>query len=565
MATVPEGIDPSLAEILGGSDRVDSTPNWLKRIDHWATRTGDWLNPILVKETRQALKSRQFVVTFSLLLLASLAWTVIGCLLLMPQIYYTPSAPTLLTGYYFVLAVPMLLVVPLAAYRSLEGEVDDGTLELLTITSLSPRQIVTGKLASAALQMLLYFVALFPCVAFAYTLRGVDLPTLALLIGILIVAGLSLTLVALAQAPVAAGRMGQIVSLLATLVILVGAEYLIGAFATTLINNGIQIEARELAFVIICVLLIVISFAAILLTSTAAKLTPESENRSTGIRMAVLFHMLVVLGISAAAVATMRDTINGPINMYEIAAIPIFTSGYLVIFWVLVGAMICAESPALTPRIRRELPGTFLGRALWTWMTPGPATGLVFSVVGMTIGVAANHWMLASLADLGQWAQTQAELHLMMSLLVVSYVTFALVGVRVLIAFLRSRNSLNVRVGLAAMAVILLLMAVVPYSIALHWNDYRQFEYSVWQASNWVWTIERAAAGALDSMVVYLVVSIAFTAFLVHLLLLGQRVLPQRLATPERVLEEYRRMAGWVPADDEENDPLGLGTGVSNP
>src|SRR5690606_14422398 len=151
-------------------------------------------------------KSRQFVATFGLLLFASLAWTIVGSMLQMPQIYYMPSAPRMLIGYYLVLAVPMLLVVPLAAYRSLESEVDDGTLELLSVTALSPRQIVSGKLASAALQMLLYFIALFPCVAYAYTLRGVDLPTLALLMGMLIVAGLGLTIVALFFAPVTPGR-----------------------------------------------------------------------------------------------------------------------------------------------------------------------------------------------------------------------------------------------------------------------------------------------------------------------------------------------------------------------
>ena len=125
----------------------------------------------MVKETRQALKSRQFVITFSVLLFAALGWTIVGSLSMMPQIYNTPSAPRMLIGYYIVLAIPMLLVVPLAAYRSLEGEIDDGTLELLSITTLSPWQIVLGKLASAMLQMLLYFVALFPCVAHPFQLR----------------------------------------------------------------------------------------------------------------------------------------------------------------------------------------------------------------------------------------------------------------------------------------------------------------------------------------------------------------------------------------------------------
>ena len=133
----------------------------LEKLDAWCEKWSDRFNPILVKETRQALKSRQFVITFSLLLFAALSWTIVGTFSLMPAIYTSPSAPRMMLGYYFVLALPMLLVVPLAAYRSLEGEIDDGTLELLSITSLSPRQIILGKLASAMLQMLLYFVVLF--------------------------------------------------------------------------------------------------------------------------------------------------------------------------------------------------------------------------------------------------------------------------------------------------------------------------------------------------------------------------------------------------------------------
>src|SRR6056297_2374663 len=177
----------------------------LERLDRFCARSGDLINPILVKETRQSLKSRQFVVTFSLILFAALAWTIAGSLSLMPGIYTRPSAPRMMIGYYLVLALPMLLVVPLAAYRSLEAEIDDGTLELLSITALSPWQIVLGKLASASLQMMLYLVALFPCMAYAYTLRGVDLPALALMMAILVTAAMTLTVIALSFAPLARG------------------------------------------------------------------------------------------------------------------------------------------------------------------------------------------------------------------------------------------------------------------------------------------------------------------------------------------------------------------------
>ena len=211
-ATLDPASDTANASPSGESGWTDA----LHRLDDWCERFGDAVNPILVKETRQALKSRQFVVTFSLLLLAALGWTVMGSLSMMPQIYTSPSAPNMMIGFYVVLAIPMLLVVPLAAYRSLEGEIDDGTLELLTITTLSPWQIVLGKLAGASLQMLLYFVTLFPCLAFAYSLRGVDLPTTFLIVGALGVVGLFLTILGLFFAPISRGRTNRVISLLAS-------------------------------------------------------------------------------------------------------------------------------------------------------------------------------------------------------------------------------------------------------------------------------------------------------------------------------------------------------------
>ena len=564
MTTVSDTRDANLVAIFNSDEEADHPPSWLDRIDAWATRAGDAINPILVKETRQALKSRQFVATFGLLLFASLAWTIVGSMLLMPQIYYMPSAPRLLIGYYLVLAVPMLLVVPLAAYRSLEGEVDDGTLELLSVTALSPRQVVSGKLASAALQMLLYFIALFPCVAYAYTLRGVDLPTLALLMGMLVLAGLGLTIVALFFAPVTPGRTSQITSLLAVLSILLASEFALGSLAIELIQRGNPLSFSDTLFMIVSVLAIGISAAAILLTATAAKLTPESENRSTGIRIAVLVHMFCVIAVASFAVASGQAA---PTNPDSLIFIPMVLSIYLVGFWALVGALMAAESPAMTPRIRRELPGTFLGRLLLTWLTPGPATGLIFSMATFTVAAVAAHWLLWQLVESGSsvWIGDALEGHRLMLVLVGCYLMFALVGVRTIVGMLRWKQPVKVSVGIAAMAVVLLAMSVIPYSIQLHWNDYRQFEYSAWQFTNWIWTIERAGNNALDGLVVYLVIALGLISFLSHLLLVGRRVLPQRLATPQRVQEEYRRMAGLEPIAEEENDPLGLGISGSKP
>ena len=44
----------------------------------------------------------------------------------------------------------------------------------LSITTLKPRQIISGKLGSSIVQMAVYFSAITPCLAFTYLLRGVD-------------------------------------------------------------------------------------------------------------------------------------------------------------------------------------------------------------------------------------------------------------------------------------------------------------------------------------------------------------------------------------------------------
>ena len=105
--------------------------------EDWLGQIGEQLNPILVKEARQAMKSRQFTVTFTLLLVFGWLWSIVGVATQMPNVYYVPTGLYMLVGYYFILAAPLLLVVPFSAYRSLASEREDGTYELLSISTLS--------------------------------------------------------------------------------------------------------------------------------------------------------------------------------------------------------------------------------------------------------------------------------------------------------------------------------------------------------------------------------------------------------------------------------------------
>ncbi|XZE55391.1 ABC transporter permease [Planctomycetaceae bacterium SH139] len=520
---------------------------WLRRLDDVTIRVGDWLNPILVKEARQALKSRQFLITFSLLLVAAWGWTATAILMLMPRIYYVPSGQTLLIGYYLVLAVPMLLVVPLAAHRSLAAEVDDGTLDLLSVTSLSPMQIITGKLASAALQMMLYFVALFPCVAFSYVLRGVDLPSIVGMLGLTIAVGILLTVFGLFLAALPKSRAGQLGMLVGMLIIEMIAQYAVAMLAIEIIQGGFfgEIDVRFIANTVI-IIGITATAALVLLRAAAAELSPPSENRSTPIRKALIWHQSAVVSWLIYYLLEPRSS-----NVGLIIAIC-----YMSAFWTLVGGLMVSESSILTPRVRREMPATFLERAWSTWMTPGPATGLVYAVLSyftfcvtvlfVTVLAPNNVTNAGGMMVVVPFAD---PVPLMMTF--GGYMMLILTLTRLMMALIRKRTPTQPAVGLAVMVIVGGFLAVTPYSVALWWNEFRGLDWTYWQVTNWAWTIGLLFSGTLPPAASFVVLTIGAITWGLALVTMGQRVLPLRVATPQRVLEEDRPMLL------AEADPLG--------
>ena len=105
---------------------------WLNELMRRGEQFADRLNPILVKETRQALKSRQFVVTFLIVLVS--CWTASFAVVAIvgPDVYYVASGPRMLYVYAVILAFPLTLIVQFSAFRSLASEQEENTYELLS-------------------------------------------------------------------------------------------------------------------------------------------------------------------------------------------------------------------------------------------------------------------------------------------------------------------------------------------------------------------------------------------------------------------------------------------------
>ena len=270
----------------------------VRRFDAFVDRMSERLNPILVKEARQALKSRQFVVTFALLLACGWAWSLLGIALASPGIYHAPGGTFMLLGYYFVLAAPVLIVVPFSAFRSLASEREDGTFELLSITSLGSRQIVTGKLCSVILQMVVYYSALAPCIAFTYLLRGIDIFTIGFVLFYTFVISILLSTLGLVVATITRARHWQVVLSVLLLIGLLAATVIWSIAAVNIIGQGNNMPYQTLDFwtANLAVISFCISFGVMFVLVSAALISFASDNRSTNLRVVMMVQQVLWIG-----------------------------------------------------------------------------------------------------------------------------------------------------------------------------------------------------------------------------------------------------------------------------
>jgi len=150
---------------------------------NWLDDTSDWLSPIVVKEVRQMVRSREFVVAFAVSLIAALAVAFYGAVSAMGGT--GASGQWTFLSLMVCLALLGVLVVPIGAFSALRNERMEQTLDLVTVTALSPRRVVIGKLMAQAVKLTTLFAAMSPFIAMSFLLGGIDFVTILLSLGVL--------------------------------------------------------------------------------------------------------------------------------------------------------------------------------------------------------------------------------------------------------------------------------------------------------------------------------------------------------------------------------------------
>jgi hypothetical protein len=147
-----------------------------ERLLGWLEKTSDWLSPIVVKEVRQIVRGREFTYSFGASLVAGLAVAFFGAA---DSLTGTGTSGRWTFGALMgCLAVLGLAVVPLGAFAALRVERIEQTLELITLTALTPRRVVIGKLLAQGVKLTALFAAVAPFVAMSFLLGGIDFATI---------------------------------------------------------------------------------------------------------------------------------------------------------------------------------------------------------------------------------------------------------------------------------------------------------------------------------------------------------------------------------------------------
>ncbi len=349
-------------------------------------RLDDALNPIVVKELRQAVRGRFLAGILIFFLAVQLA--TLGIYLLSKGISsidlvggesYGEEVFGILAGILFfatVFCVPVYAAVRIYSERRGDG------MALFHISTISPRRIVAGKLASNLVLSLLLFSACLPYLSFTYFLRGIDLPTVFVALSVGLMASVAGVQTAVFMASLQVTRMLRILIGLGGLSLLF--VLWIAAFSTAveLSQAGVGSRLGSWSFwgPAMTVLFVGALLFGLVFSLSVAIITHGAANRARPVRLYALAAWLVTTAVTGyiCFVHAERDVVQAWVS---------------VILLLLAASYLPAVSARdrMSVRVAGEVPCSSVGRLAAFFLFSGSANGVAFTtlMIGLTVGVAA--------------------------------------------------------------------------------------------------------------------------------------------------------------------------------
>jgi hypothetical protein len=338
---------------------------------------GDRINPVAVKELRQAVQSQLVIAILMLFLIINLS-AVGGYLLLAPNADTSADGgQTVFNTLLSFLLLTCISFVPLYTGVRMTLERSDANIDLLFITTITPSAIVRGKYVAALALTLLIFSICMPFMTLTYLLRGIDLPTI-----FLVLAG-GFLVCAIANAAgifvgcISGGWFTRISLAVLTMIGLLWAAGFSIMAAVSVISFGSGISSfATLEFWAGFGTWVLVDILAIGLfhVYSVAMLSPTSSNRMFMPRIFIMI-CWVIVGVLCFAWAWCTSE-------FEIINIWTFLS---CVAFISLTMFIMGERDAWSLRIRRTIPKNSLFRLLAFLFYTGSGGGLLWCILMFTL------------------------------------------------------------------------------------------------------------------------------------------------------------------------------------
>jgi len=337
-------------------------------------RLGKWLNdrinPIVLKELRQAVRGRFVVGVLLLFLAAATIGLGIGLMSLNATTGSLEHGRGVFMWMYAIMLGTCVLLIPTFTAVRMATERTRENVDLLYATLLTPAAIVRGKTLSAMVLTVVIFSVCLPFMTLTYLLRGIDLATIALLLGFGLISVVTAVVFAILLAALPGTKLLKVLLGLLGLFCLFWMFAGMVATASEIIDMGLGSTVSRWQFWGVAATMVGNAVLAIGLMGACAKacIMPVSANRALSIRVWV-----AVAWASGLIISILWRDAEG-VGVWAFLSMALLSL-------VLLGAV--SEREVIGPRLRRSIPRNRLLRVGAFLLYSGAAGGVVFCLVLM--------------------------------------------------------------------------------------------------------------------------------------------------------------------------------------
>ena len=330
------------------------------------TDFSDKLSPMLVKELRQGMRARSFIMLF----------LVFQCLLALILVtagasFESDDAGSAASGIIFTMfSIAVLFIQPMRGVNALSSEITGNTIEMMVLTRLSASRIVFGKWIAIVSQSALLLTTIIPYLILRYFFGGMVLVGELVFLGLIFLTSMALTAVMVGFSATTA-RLARVLPIfgIAILAQVVPSYLFRGRFGWGM--SYFNLSDWESIIGISCYLIFIAYIGWCALSHGTSAIAPVAENHST-------LRRLIALGLTLMAVG---------IGVYQSMDL----KPLAVILAIILGpALITAltESPIILPPVCKPfLKRGVTGRIAAAFLLPGWPAGVFYTALLATISL----------------------------------------------------------------------------------------------------------------------------------------------------------------------------------